>query len=215
MKRKLALGIVVFLAGILTNRFLELETKTASAGPPPPPASVDGDVNGDGNLNLADPVFLLRFLFQGGPPPIHAAASTPVSTVIVVRHAEKGADEHLNDTGKARALHLAEVLGQTDIGFLISSDLARTQETLAPLAALKPSIPVEPIKEAQEVVARLNALPAGSLAVVCHHSFTIHPILDGLGVENHSGINVSTVNSQFLIVLRPANQKPQLIHLMY
>lgn len=217
MKRNFLLCTVVFFAGILAHRFFETRIKTASAGPPPPPKSVDGDVNGDGMLNLSDPVFLLRFLFQGGaaPVPCSSPPNVPVSTVIIVRHAEKGTDEHLNDVGKARAMHLAEVLGQANIGFLIASDLARTQETLAPLAALKPTIPVEPIQSADGVVTRLKGLEPGSLAVVCHHSFTIHPILDGLGVENHSDINVSTVNSQFLVVLRPANQKPQLIHLMY
>lgn len=217
MKRNLVVCTAVFLAGILAHRFFQLETRTASAGPPPPPASADGDVNGDGMLNLSDPVFLLRFLFQGGAAPVPCAAvpNVPVSTVIVVRHAERGADDHINDEGKARALHLAEVLGQADIGFLIASDLARTQETLAPLAALKPTIPVEPIKDIDAVVARVKGLPAGSLSVVCHHSFTIHQILDGLGVEGHSDINVSTINSQFLVVLLPAGRKPQLIHLMY
>ena len=217
MKRNLAVGMAVFLAGMLAHWLFELETKTADAGPPPPPASVDGDVNGDGALNLSDPIYLLRFLFQGGaaPVPCSSVPNAPVSTVIIVRHAERGAEDHLNDDGKARAMHLAEVLGQANIGFLIASNLARTQETLAPLAALKPAIPVEPIGEIDAVVARVKSLPAGSLSVVCHHSFTIHQILDGLGVEDHSDINVSTIYSQFLVVLRPAGRKPQLIHLMY
>ncbi len=28
-----------------------------------------GDIDGDGLLNLTDPVFILNFLFGGGPPP--------------------------------------------------------------------------------------------------------------------------------------------------
>jgi hypothetical protein len=28
-----------------------------------------GDVNGDGTINLGDVVFLINFLFKGGPPP--------------------------------------------------------------------------------------------------------------------------------------------------
>src|SRR5262245_37338173 len=194
MMGKFLLLTAVFLAGILSHRFYESESQTAFAGPPRPLAPIDGDVNGDGALNLSDPVHLLRFLFQGGPAPVPCSSipSAPVSVTIIVRHAERGTDDHLNDAGTARAMHLPEVLGQADIGYLIASDLARTQETLAPLAALKPTIPVEMIKEIDSVVNRVKGLPAGSLSVVCHHSFTIHQILDGLGVEGHSGIDVST-----------------------
>jgi hypothetical protein len=28
-----------------------------------------GDVNGDGNINITDTIYLGNFLFQGGPPP--------------------------------------------------------------------------------------------------------------------------------------------------
>lgn len=38
------------------------------------PASENGDVNGDGELDLSDAIFLLLHLFQGGPSPVACAA---------------------------------------------------------------------------------------------------------------------------------------------
>jgi hypothetical protein len=41
------------------------------------PARSNGDVNGDGKLNVTDAVYLLRYLFQSGPPPVACAVETP------------------------------------------------------------------------------------------------------------------------------------------
>jgi hypothetical protein len=30
-----------------------------------------GDVNGDGKVNIADPIYLLNYLFVGGDPPVN------------------------------------------------------------------------------------------------------------------------------------------------
>lgn len=37
-------------------------------------ASQNGDVNGDGGIDIGDPVYLLSWLFQGGPEPVAVAA---------------------------------------------------------------------------------------------------------------------------------------------
>ena len=39
---------------------------------------IDGDVNGDLGLDISDPIYLLRHLFEGGPAPM-ACAQTPTS----------------------------------------------------------------------------------------------------------------------------------------
>ena len=48
---------------------------TSTAGPPE--ASENGDVNGDQAINIADMIYLVDFLFRGGPPPV-AIAGDPV-----------------------------------------------------------------------------------------------------------------------------------------
>ncbi len=39
------------------------------------PASRNGDVNGDGALDISDAVYVLHFLFKGGDPPVALADS--------------------------------------------------------------------------------------------------------------------------------------------
>jgi phosphohistidine phosphatase SixA len=214
MKKLLSVALAFFAAGLLAGKLLDEVLVLAE-----PVQTVDGDVNGDGDLNVTDPVYLLRFLFLGGPPPAPCPPpGGPASTVVIVRHAEKestGADPGLTPEGQARAAHLAAVLGKARVDALVASELKRTQETLQPLADLK-SMSLELIEDEEDVVARLTALPAGSVAVVAHHSYTIPTILKQLGIEDLTGIDVSGNNyDEFLVVLRPTGGKPQLVHLTY
>ena len=70
----------------------------------------------------------------------HAASSQndgKVTTVILVRHAEKqseGDDPSLTAAGKERALALVHVLGEMDVAAVYSTPYARTRETAQPLA---------------------------------------------------------------------------------
>jgi len=214
MKKPVCVALLIFAAGLLAGRLLDEILVHAE-----PAGTVDGDVNGDGSLDISDPVHLLRFLFLGGDPPVPCPPpGGPVSTVVIVRHAEKettGTDPGLTPEGQARAAHLAEVLGRATVNALIASELRRTQETLQPLSDLK-AMPLEIIELEEDVVARLTAMPAGSLAVVAHHSYTIPNILKQLGIEDLTGIDVTGDHyDEFLVVLRPSDGKPQLLHLTY
>jgi hypothetical protein len=158
-------------------------------GPPAwadPETCVAGDVDGDGTLNITDPVVLLRFLFEGSTAPVacRPAAAEPPTIVVVSRHAEKdsGTDPGLTPEGKARAERLAFTLGNLPATQLLASDLKRTQETIQPLAALK-GMAVELLVDTPAVLARVRSLPAGSIAVLVHHSYTLPDILEGLGVQ--------------------------------
>lgn len=71
--------------------------------------------------------------------------SRPSTTVHLVRHGQvhnpsgvlygRLPDFHLSALGVAMAERLAEVLGERDVTYLVSSPLDRAQETLAPLAS--------------------------------------------------------------------------------
>src|SRR5262249_17388407 len=37
----------------------------------------NGDVNGDGTINITDAIYLLRYMFQDGPQPVACAAGAP------------------------------------------------------------------------------------------------------------------------------------------
>jgi hypothetical protein len=45
-----------------------------------PLAELNGDVNGDGFMDITDPVYLLNFMYLGGPPPASLSCS-PFSQV--------------------------------------------------------------------------------------------------------------------------------------
>ena len=56
--------IVVFIAGRLSHQL----TVNAQVKPLPDLGRPDRDVNGDGERDVSDAVFLLRHLFSEGPP---------------------------------------------------------------------------------------------------------------------------------------------------
>lgn len=217
MKRMQTLAIAVVAAAALLGPFSPLGRAPAWGIL----GCVDGDVNGDGTLNIGDPILLLNHLFLGGDPPVACAAEpAPASVAILVRHAEKldgVEDPGLSPEGKTRAERLAAVLAPAKIDVLVASDLLRTRETLQPIADLK-GLPIAEVDDADPgaVVARIRGLAPGAAAVVCHHSYTIPTILRGLGVEGAEGIDVSGKNyDQFLVLILPPGGKTQLLHLKY
>ncbi len=120
-----------------------------------------------------------------------AEDAPPVSsrTVILVRHGEKESspkdprDPSLSEVGAARALELARVLGSAGATQLFTSELKRTQETLVPLTKVL-GIASEslPAAKSEIVVAALDSLGPGSIAVVCGHSNTVPRVAELLGV---------------------------------
>jgi hypothetical protein len=66
----------VFAAGVflgLAIRGVPVTADGAGAAAP----SGNGDVNGDGQLNLTDAIYLLQHLFQGGPAPVKIECDAP------------------------------------------------------------------------------------------------------------------------------------------
>ena len=68
-----AVGLVCFTAGAMWSGGLAVQAEEAGDAASTP--SGNGDVNGDGTLDLSDAVGLLHFLFQGGPAPVPIAIS--------------------------------------------------------------------------------------------------------------------------------------------
>jgi len=115
------------------------------------------------------------------------AGGLEARTAILVRHAEKGADDPaspgdpgLSEAGAARAAALARTLAAAGVTHLYASPYRRTQDTLAPLAAATGAdVVVYDPRELGQLAQDLRALPAGSVAVVAGHSNTT-PALAGL-----------------------------------
>jgi len=128
--------------------------------------------------------------FGSVPSRADEAAPPAARTVILVRHAEKDPaskdprDPSISTAGVARAGELARLLGACGATQIFTSELARTRETVAPLARrLGLASESLPAAQSEVVVARLDALPAGSVAVVCGHSNTVPRIAELLGAK--------------------------------
>ncbi|MFK7961113.1 MAG: phosphoglycerate mutase family protein [Phycisphaerales bacterium] len=119
-------------------------------------------------------------LHRAADSPSLAALSAPVTTVFLVRHAEKeaGRDPGLTAVGQKRAEALAALLRDAGVRAVHSTGYARTQQTAAPLAArLGLSVTEYDPRALGAVAEQLRA--AGGTHVVVGHSNTT-PALVGL-----------------------------------
>lgn len=224
MKKSLlvpTLLVVGFVAGLLAPRWLPESWAF-------PSSCVPGDINGDTEVDISDPVALLQHLFTGGEAP-SACEPVPLPSrqVILVRHAERdpGGNAPLNAAGQIRAEALAWTLREAGIDALFSSDLLRSRQTIEPLAedlGLEiEEIPTDDLPSTQvarDFVERVLALPPGSRVVSAQHSFTIPPILDALGVpdEQRTGLVVSGSSYENLLVIDlPVDGEPDLLWMRY
>lgn len=107
-------------------------------------------------------------------------------TVILVRHGDRDhgtdPDEELNALGQSRAEELARVLGDSGVTHIFATELKRTQQTAAPLAAkLKMKVTVIPAAETAAQEKALRELPAGSVALVVSHGDKMPELLKAFG----------------------------------
>lgn len=119
--------------------------------------------------------------------------SAQVTTVLVVRHAEKastgGRDPHLNAAGKLRAKDLAHVAGAAGVTAVYATHFQRTQETVAPLALSLGLTPiVKSADRTEELVEEIRNTRRGQTVLVCGHSDTVPEI-----VKRLSGVVVDPI----------------------
>ncbi len=130
-------------------------------------------------------------------------SSTPVTTVYLVRHAEKaagGRDPGLSPAGEARAQALAHVLSEADIDAIYVTEYKRTQATAAPLASAAKIAPTHYAARASRSVAdRILAESAGKRVLVVGHSNTLDEIAEGLGANGLSDLTEHQYDRLFVV----------------
>lgn len=140
--------------------------------------------------------------------PVSVAAQDLV--VFVVRHAEKVADVDdppLSEAGQARAAALADLLEQSGIGAVHSSDFRRTLETAAPLAG-RLGLPVL-LYDPAEPQALVDALlREGGRHLVVGHSNTAPELVERLGGDGGSAIEEGAEYDRLYLVMPPAGGGP-------
>ncbi|MBA3767930.1 MAG: histidine phosphatase family protein [Acidobacteria bacterium] len=110
---------------------------------------------------------------------------SPVTTVLVIRHAEKGAtpanDPPLSTDGQARAQTLVRMAGEANVRAIYATEFARTQQTVQPLATqLGLSITQISAADADALVNHILSNYRGEVVVVAGHSNTVPVIIEKL-----------------------------------
>ena len=147
-----------------------------------------------------------------------ARAVAAQEAVYVVRHAERAdqsADSPLSKDGARRARRLGEMLRNAGITHVFTTDLRRTIDTAAPLAATADlSAQQVPAADTQALVAKVSALGPHDRALVVGHSNTVPDLLRML----HAGAAVTIPDGEydnlFIVVAHP-NAAPTLLRLRY
>lgn len=141
------------------------------------------------------------------------AANTPITTVILVRHAEKAGDSGdvpLSAAGNDRARELARVLAGTSIAAIYVTPYVRAEQTAHPLATAHHLDPVT-MKNmdtyARDVVNSILRDHKGQTVVVIGHSNTTPQVIRTLGIPNPPEIADSAYDDLFVVTIADGGAK--------
>lgn len=134
-------------------------------------------------------VFLMLFAVLGAVVlfAYFATFERPLTTIILIRHAEKNvepgnADPNLSSAGQTRAQELVRMFGDAGIGAIYATQYKRTQQTVKPLAD-KLGIPITQVdaKNTAEVIRQIRSRHNGEVVFVSGHNNTVPEIIAALG----------------------------------
>ncbi len=131
---------------------------------------------------------------------------SPVTTVLVIRHAEKGAtpakDPPLMTEGQARAQTLARMIGEANVRAVYATEFARTQQTVQPLATqLGLSVTQISAADADSLVNHILSNHRGEVVVVAGHSNTVPIIIEKLNGGQIPPISETEFDKLFIVTV--------------
>jgi phosphohistidine phosphatase SixA len=136
-----------------------------------------------------------------------ATFSRPVTTVILVRHAEKNIepdnpDPDLSPAGAARAQEIVRMFGDAGINAIYATQSKRTQETVKPLAA-KLGLPITQVnsKSTAELLTQIRSQNRGQVVFISGHNNTVPEIIAALGGPQFPTIPESEYDNLYLVTV--------------
>src|SRR3954463_3859379 len=131
----------------------------------------------------------------------------PVTTVVIVRHAEKiidpnNPDVDLSEAGYARAREIAREFGDAGIQAIYATQYKRTQETVKPLAD-KTGVPVTIVnsKSTSDLLAQIRAQHSGQTIFIAGHNNTVPEIIAALGGPQYPTIPESEYDNLYIVTV--------------
>jgi len=144
----------------------------------------------------------------------------PITTFILIRHAEKGddgtKDPDLTDKGRIRAESLVNLLENTKIDAIYSTSLKRTKNTVAPLSKVK-NIAVQRYEafKGEEIDTMIKQYKGGTIIIV-GHSNNIPWIANYLtGNETYRNFEDSDYENVFVVSVIEKGKTAKVIQLSY
>ena len=136
-----------------------------------------------------------------------ATFSRPVTTVILVRHAEKkiepnNPDPDLTPEGLERAQEIARVFGEAGINAIYATQLKRTQQTVKPLSD-RTGVPVTVVEASKpdEIVQRIQTTNRGQTVFVAGHNNTVPAIVSSLSGDTYPLIPESEYDNLYIVTI--------------
>ena len=133
--------------------------------------------------------------------------SRPVTTIILVRHAEKkiepnNQDPDLAPEGFERAQEIARVFGEAGINAIYATQYKRTQQTVKPLSD-RTGVPVKLIQANQtdELLKQLQTTNRGQTVFIAGHNNTVPAIVSALSGETYPTIPESEFDNLYIVTI--------------
>jgi 2,3-bisphosphoglycerate-dependent phosphoglycerate mutase len=133
--------------------------------------------------------------------------SRPVTTVILVRHAEKklepnNQDPDLSPEGVERAQEIARVFGNAGINAIYATQYKRTQQTVKPLSD-RTGVAVTTLEASppDELIKRIQTSLRGQTIFVAGHNNTVPAIASQLSGETFTVIPESEYDNLFIVTV--------------
>jgi len=131
----------------------------------------------------------------------------PVTTVIVVRHAEKiidpnNPDVDLSEAGYLRAQEIAREFSDAGINAIYATQYKRTQETVKPLSE-KTGVPISVVnsKSTPDLLAQIRAQHSGQTVFIAGHNNTVPEIIAALGGPKYPTIPETEYDNLFIVTV--------------
>lgn len=147
-------------------------------------------------------IFILVLVGLSYPPSAIAKEDHEFTHIAIVRHAEKASnngDTPLSLIGFKRAKTLANMLANSDISVIITSDALRTIQTAEEYAS---SHGIQPVKysDPAEIAQSIKSNYSGKNILVIGHSNTIPDVISKLGISTVPNIG-NEYNNLFSVTL--------------
>lgn len=143
----------------------------------------------------------------GAPTGTSEPADAGVTTIVLVRHAEKAdepgnPDPGLTDEGRARAKRLAHMLSAMGVDAVYATQFRRTRGTVEPTAKqVGCEVSIVDARAVEELAERLRTAHAGETVLVAGHSNTVPAMLRALGVRSAEGLAIDEADYGNLFVV--------------